>query len=73
MHVLYHLHSLMVSDSVELSSFAAIAYEKFLLGVVGALLTGQTLFFIDVRPTHLRFSLVGKIFAGCSASNRQIL
>ncbi|XP_052203340.1 uncharacterized protein LOC127808772 isoform X2 [Diospyros lotus] len=38
MHVLYHLHSLMVSDSVELSSFAAIAYEKFLLGVAKSLL-----------------------------------
>ncbi|XP_058221985.1 uncharacterized protein LOC131331993 isoform X1 [Rhododendron vialii] len=38
MHVVYHLHTLMVSDSVEQSSFAAVIYEKFLLGVARSLL-----------------------------------
>ncbi|KAL8145383.1 hypothetical protein AgCh_003528 [Apium graveolens] len=33
MHVLYHLNTLMLSDSAEHSSFASVAYEKFLLGV----------------------------------------
>ncbi|XP_075516795.1 uncharacterized protein LOC142551442 isoform X1 [Primulina tabacum] len=34
MHILYHLHSLVISDS---ASSAAIAYEKFLLGLAKAL------------------------------------
>ncbi|KAJ9674105.1 hypothetical protein PVL29_023574 [Vitis rotundifolia] len=38
LHILYHLHSLMISDSVEHSSFAAVVYEKFLLAVVNSLL-----------------------------------
>ncbi|KAA8528405.1 hypothetical protein F0562_035760 [Nyssa sinensis] len=38
MHVLYHLHTLMISDSAEHSSFAAVVYEKFLLGVAKSLL-----------------------------------
>ncbi|XP_057503929.1 uncharacterized protein LOC130787563 isoform X1 [Actinidia eriantha] len=38
MHVVYHLYTLMISDSVEQSSFAAVVYEKFLLGVVRSLL-----------------------------------
>ncbi|KAK3021466.1 hypothetical protein RJ639_047638, partial [Escallonia herrerae] len=38
MHVLYHLHTLMISNSVEHSSAAAVAYEKFLLGVAKSLL-----------------------------------
>lgn len=38
MHVLYHLNTLMLSDSVEHSSFASDAYEKFLLGVARSLL-----------------------------------
>uniref|UniRef100_A0A5B6YMW5 Symplekin n=2 Tax=Davidia involucrata TaxID=16924 RepID=A0A5B6YMW5_DAVIN len=38
MHVLYHLHTLMISDSVEHSSFATVVYEKFLLGVAKSLL-----------------------------------
>ncbi|GFS44111.1 hypothetical protein Acr_00g0088530 [Actinidia rufa] len=38
MHVVYHLHALMISDSVEQSSFAAVVYEKFLLGVARSLL-----------------------------------
>ncbi|KAI3819887.1 hypothetical protein L1987_13740 [Smallanthus sonchifolius] len=37
MHVLYHLHALMMSDSAEDSS-VAVAYEKFLLGVAKCLL-----------------------------------
>lgn len=32
LHILYHLHSLVISDS---ASSAAAVYEKFLLGVVG--------------------------------------
>lgn len=36
LHILYHLHSLVISDS---TSSAAAVYEKFLLGVVGGLLT----------------------------------
>lgn len=38
MHVLYHLHTLMISSSVEQSSFATGVYEKFLLGVARSLL-----------------------------------
>ncbi|XP_038717736.1 uncharacterized protein LOC120010897 isoform X1 [Tripterygium wilfordii] len=38
LHILYHLHSLMVSDSVETASIGAIAYEKFLLAVAKSLL-----------------------------------
>ncbi|KAL8145384.1 hypothetical protein AgCh_003528 [Apium graveolens] len=38
MHVLYHLNTLMLSDSAEHSSFASVAYEKFLLGVARSLL-----------------------------------
>ncbi|KAL6317735.1 hypothetical protein AAG906_030489 [Vitis piasezkii] len=38
LHILYHLHALMISDSVEHSSFAAVVYEKFLLAVVKSLL-----------------------------------
>ncbi|KAK2981724.1 hypothetical protein RJ640_005976, partial [Escallonia rubra] len=38
MHILYHLHTLMISDSVEHSSAAAVVYEKFLLGVAKSLL-----------------------------------
>lgn len=34
MHVLYHLHSLFVSDSEQSSSSAAVLYDKFLTGVV---------------------------------------
>lgn len=34
LHVLYHLHSLMIFDSVENASSSAVLYEKFLLGVV---------------------------------------
>jgi symplekin len=38
MHVLYHLYTLTISDSESQPSFAAIVYEKFLLGVARALL-----------------------------------
>ncbi|KAH7847088.1 hypothetical protein Vadar_021712 [Vaccinium darrowii] len=38
MHVMYHLHTLIASDSVEQPSFAAGIYEKFLLGVARSLL-----------------------------------
>ncbi|KAL5847122.1 hypothetical protein ACOSQ3_010646 [Xanthoceras sorbifolium] len=38
LHALYHLHSLVISDSVENSSYAAIVYEKFLLAVAKSLL-----------------------------------
>ncbi|XP_024026606.1 uncharacterized protein LOC21408219 isoform X2 [Morus notabilis] len=38
LHVLYHLYSLTVPDSVENTSFPAVAYEKFLLAVATALL-----------------------------------
>ncbi|XP_059634492.1 uncharacterized protein LOC132276874 isoform X2 [Cornus florida] len=38
MHVLYHLHTLIISDSVDHSSSAADVYEKFLLGVAKSLL-----------------------------------
>lgn len=34
LHVLYHLHSLMIVDSVGNASSSAVLYEKFLLGVV---------------------------------------
>ncbi|XP_043711545.1 uncharacterized protein LOC122660348 [Telopea speciosissima] len=37
MHVLYHLHTLMISESSEHSSFAATMYEKFLLAVARSL------------------------------------
>ncbi|XP_042507981.1 symplekin isoform X2 [Macadamia integrifolia] len=37
MHVLYHLHTLMISESDEHSSFAATMYEKFLLAVARSL------------------------------------
>ncbi|KAL2489096.1 Symplekin [Forsythia ovata] len=38
MHVLYHLHTLMLSDSFQNSSSAASIYENFLLGVAKSLL-----------------------------------
>ncbi|GAV57985.1 DUF3453 domain-containing protein/Symplekin_C domain-containing protein [Cephalotus follicularis] len=38
LHVLYHLHFLMISDSVEASSYAAVVYEKFLVAVAKSLL-----------------------------------
>ncbi|KAK9270973.1 hypothetical protein L1049_026561 [Liquidambar formosana] len=38
LHILYHLHTLMVLDSVEHSSSAAVMYEKFLLAVAKSLL-----------------------------------
>ncbi|KAK7352949.1 hypothetical protein VNO80_18380 [Phaseolus coccineus] len=38
LHVLYHLHSLMILDSVENASSSAVLYEKFLLGVAKTLL-----------------------------------
>ncbi|XP_052731727.1 uncharacterized protein LOC108330478 isoform X2 [Vigna angularis] len=38
LHVLYHLHSLMIFDSVENASSSAVLYEKFLLGVAKTLL-----------------------------------
>ncbi|XP_038715711.1 uncharacterized protein LOC120009269 isoform X2 [Tripterygium wilfordii] len=38
LYILYHLHSLMISDSVETASVAAIAYENFLLAVAKSLL-----------------------------------
>ncbi|KAJ4967464.1 hypothetical protein NE237_019313 [Protea cynaroides] len=37
MHVLYHLHALMISESNEQSSLAATMYEKFLLAVARSL------------------------------------
>ncbi|KAI9200581.1 hypothetical protein LWI28_010098 [Acer negundo] len=38
LHALYHLHSLVISGSVENSSYAAVVYEKFLLAVAKSLL-----------------------------------
>ncbi|XP_065881785.1 uncharacterized protein [Euphorbia lathyris] len=38
MHILYHLHSLVILDSVESSSYASFVYEKFLLVVAKSLL-----------------------------------
>ncbi|ONI35540.1 hypothetical protein PRUPE_1G541600 [Prunus persica] len=38
LHVLYHLHALTISDSVESCSFATAVYEKFLLEVAKSLL-----------------------------------
>ncbi|KAG5031171.1 hypothetical protein JHK85_015153 [Glycine max] len=38
LHVLYHLHSLMIVDSVGNASSSAVLYEKFLLGVAKTLL-----------------------------------
>ncbi|TKY74495.1 Symplekin protein [Spatholobus suberectus] len=38
LHVLYHLHSLMILDSVGNASSSAVLYEKFLLGVAKTLL-----------------------------------
>ncbi|WCJ35644.1 HEAT repeat-containing protein [Euphorbia peplus] len=38
MHILYHLHSLVILDSVESSSYASLVYEKFLLVVAKSLL-----------------------------------
>ncbi|XP_037495674.1 uncharacterized protein LOC105630767 [Jatropha curcas] len=38
LHILYHLHSLMIVDSVGNSSYASVVYEKFLLGVAKSLL-----------------------------------
>ncbi|KAE8125934.1 hypothetical protein FH972_020695 [Carpinus fangiana] len=38
LHVLYHLHALMILDSVENSSVAAVVYEKLLLAVAKSLL-----------------------------------
>ncbi|CAJ1973959.1 unnamed protein product [Sphenostylis stenocarpa] len=38
LHVLYHLHSLMMLDSVGNASSSAVLYEKFLLGVAKTLL-----------------------------------
>ncbi|KAJ7958867.1 Symplekin [Quillaja saponaria] len=38
LHVLYHLHSLMILDSIDKSSSASVLYEKFLLAVAKTLL-----------------------------------
>ncbi|XP_040998005.1 symplekin-like [Juglans microcarpa x Juglans regia] len=38
LHVLYHLHTLMILDSAETSSVAAVVYEKLLLAVAKSLL-----------------------------------
>lgn len=37
LHILYHLHSRIVSDSIPNSSSTAVLYENFLLAVVGTL------------------------------------
>lgn len=38
LQVLYHLHAVIISESVEHSSFSSVMYEKFLLAVVRSLL-----------------------------------
>lgn len=72
-HVLYHLHTLILSDSVS-ESFASRVYEKFLLGVVRNSLYLLIILINNCFFTWLLTELVfsGKVFAGNFTSNRQV-
>ncbi|KAL2471518.1 symplekin [Abeliophyllum distichum] len=74
MHVLYHLHTLMLSDSFQNSSSAASVYENFLLGVAKSLLdafpaTDKSFSRLLGEVPYLPESVLGLLDDLCSGSH----